>query len=159
MADENFATAGRFRGAAGAVGPFNRDLPHVRVELKTGNCAGCVHRPLERPVQLAAGQIIGREERYAHGVQAGLYWNARSGAAGPFGIRDISIPVEELDSLAINNDFELLTAHLSQDFLKVPGDSFYGETVLAIRWELVPEYHASSRSKWQSLDVMILCSI
>src|SRR5262249_9476189 len=67
-AGENLATACRVGSASRAEGPFDRDLPDVWVEQKTGNLARSVHRALEWLVQFAARYVIGREERHANRV-------------------------------------------------------------------------------------------
>src|SRR5262245_42971872 len=108
------------------------------IKLESRDGARRIHRSLKGFVQFRAGHIIGREECYAHRVQACLDWDAWSRAATRVaGVRNFSIPIKHLHALTINRDFELFTLDLAQHSLEVTRDAFDLECILAVRRELI----------------------
>ena len=106
------AAAGRVGRALRIVRTLDRDLSDVRIEDEARNRARRVHRPLERPVQLGARQVVGREEGHADGVQARLDRMRGVQLAVARRVRDLLVPVEQLHALAVDRDFELLARDL-----------------------------------------------
>ena len=93
-------------------GPSIVTWPDVRIELEPRNLTRRVHRPLERPVQLRARQVVGRDEGHADGVQPRVDRDPRRGLAVARRALDLLVPVEQLHALAVDGDFELLARDL-----------------------------------------------
>ena len=155
-AHEDLATACRIAGAMSVERPFDRDLADVRIELKSGNLARRVHRPLKRLVQLGARQVVGREERHTDRVQPGLDRGARGRPPVAGRVLDLLIPVEELHALAVDRDLELFAGDLTQDGRKVSGDTFHRECVVTVGGKLILDQDAAAGSERQPFDVEVL---
>ena len=136
--------------------PFNRHLADVGIELKARDLTRRVHRSLKRSVQFRAGEVVGRDERDAHGVLAGRYRDARRRAAVAGRVLDFLVPIEHLHPFAVDRYLELLARDLAQNSGEVAGDALYSERVFAVGRKLMLDEDAAAGSKRQPLDVGVL---
>src|SRR3989442_14735502 len=93
-ADENLVAARCVVCAARIVGSFNDYLAYMRIEQKSRDLAWRVHGSHEGLVQLGAGHIVGRNERYTDRVKARPECNTGTPAAVATRVRDFLVPIE-----------------------------------------------------------------
>jgi hypothetical protein len=89
-------------------------------------------------------------------VQPGRHLEFRRPLSTPGRIRDLAIPVKQVDALAVDRDLELLAVDPAEHGLEVAGHALDVERVLAIGRELVRDQDAAAGAERQPLDVMVL---
>ena len=136
----------------------------MRIEREARQPAGLDGAAQERVVQIEAGGQVGGEERDADRVRAGLDREAeidrqlaRSAAGSSHPQR--LVPIDQRDPLAVEEDLELLPAHLSEG----PGVAHvahvhrhHPEGVLAVGGKQMPHVESAARSERQPVDVVVL---
>ena len=82
------------------------ELADVREEVVTGQAAGFDGAAQEVLIQIVARRVVGGQERHDHGMQAGLRVELK--IKRPVRTLALGIPVEQLQALAIEQEFQLL---------------------------------------------------